>query len=130
MKFERQRKACALRLTRERDGNHGSGAFIENVLAQNQNWTLSCLFSSPYWIQISPADLTSQYSGHSAKSSDSPSSASAFSKVGSSLAHSWARRLFSSRASFSATASSMAWLRLGKTCFLTSLSRRSRVDSS
>ena len=45
MKFERQRKACALRLTRESDGNHGSGAFIENVLAQNHNWRLPCLFS-------------------------------------------------------------------------------------
>jgi hypothetical protein len=50
MKFERQRKACALRLTRESDGNYCSGPFVENILAQNQNWTLSCLFSPAYWI--------------------------------------------------------------------------------
>ena len=68
MKFKRQRKASALRLTGQGNGNDGSGAFVENVLAQNQNWTLSCLFSPAYWIQISPADFAPQYSGHSAKS--------------------------------------------------------------
>ncbi len=58
MKFKRQRKASALRLTRESNSNHSSGTFIENILAQNQNRTLSCLFSPPYRIEVSPADLT------------------------------------------------------------------------
>ena len=57
MKFKGQRKPGTLRLTRERNGNYGSGPVIENVLAQNQNRTLSCLFPPPYWIQIRPTDL-------------------------------------------------------------------------
>ena len=82
------KEAGALKLTGESNGNHGSGAFIENVLAHYQNWTLSGLFSPSYRIQVGPPDLPPQYSDHSAKSSDSPSSASAFSNVGSSFAHS------------------------------------------
>jgi len=39
-----------LGLARERNGNDGSGTVIENVLAQDQNGTLSCLFSPAYWI--------------------------------------------------------------------------------
>lgn len=50
MKLERQRKARALRLAAESNSNDRSGAVIEHILAQNQNRTLSCLFSSPYWI--------------------------------------------------------------------------------
>jgi hypothetical protein len=50
MEFKRQRKTGTLGLTRERNRNDRSGAVIENVLAQNQNWTLSRLFSPPYWI--------------------------------------------------------------------------------
>jgi len=46
-----------LRLARESNGNHSSGTFIENILTQNQNRPLSCLFVSPYWIQIGPSDL-------------------------------------------------------------------------
>jgi hypothetical protein len=39
------KEAGALKLTGESNGNHGSGAFIENVLTHYQNWTLSGLFS-------------------------------------------------------------------------------------
>ena len=57
MKFKGQRKAGPLRLTRENNGNDRSGPFVENVLAQDQNWTLSGLFSPPYRIHAGPADL-------------------------------------------------------------------------
>jgi hypothetical protein len=35
VKFKRQWKPCPLRLARERNGDYGSGAVVENVLAQN-----------------------------------------------------------------------------------------------
>ncbi len=59
MKFKRQGKARPLRLTCERNSNDSPRTFIENILAQNQNRTKSCLFTAPYWIQVSPADFTS-----------------------------------------------------------------------
>ena len=51
------------------------------------------MFPAAGRVEISPANLSPQYSGHSAASSDIPSSASAFSKLGSSFAHSLAKRL-------------------------------------
>jgi hypothetical protein len=50
VKFERQGETRSLRLARKSNGNDGSGTFIKNVLAENQNWTSSCLLTSPYGI--------------------------------------------------------------------------------
>jgi hypothetical protein len=77
------------------------------------------LLTTAHGVQISPANLPSQYAGHVERSSVIPSSASAFSKPRSSLEHSRARRLRSIRSSFSSTAIWIAWLRLGKTAFFT-----------
>ena len=64
MQFKRKRKAGALRLTRESNGNHGARAFIEDVVAEDQDWAQACLLLPAYRIQVGPADLTPQYSGH------------------------------------------------------------------
>ncbi|MCK7525180.1 MAG: hypothetical protein MZV64_50035 [Ignavibacteriales bacterium] len=80
--------------------------------------------------EVGPADLASQYPGHSLTSSARPSSANAFSSAGSSLAHSRASRVRPRRSSVSATAFSMAWLRFPKTPLRTSSSSRSRAFAS
>ena len=60
------------------------------------------------WRSSETSKAFGDYAGHVAASSDSPSSASAFSKAGSSFAHSRAKRLPSRRTSFSSMAIWMA----------------------
>src|SRR5581483_1869727 len=99
-----QRKAGALRLTGKRYRDDRAGALIEHIVAEDQNRARSCLLAPFYGVELGPTALSSQYSGHSARSRSRPSSASACSALGSSLAHSRASRERSSRASFSSTA--------------------------
>ena len=113
----RKREAGALRLAGQRYRDNGAGAFVEYVVTENQHWTQAGVFVAAHRIAISSANLATQYSGHVSRSPLKPSSASAFSNFGSSFAHSEARRLRASRASFSETANWIARLRLGKTLF-------------
>jgi len=62
--FMGQREPSALFLAGERHGDHRARALIENVLAQDKNRTLPGLFSTNRWIQVCPANLTPQYTGH------------------------------------------------------------------
>src|SRR5947207_5562726 len=115
LKLVSQWKTGALGLTAQGYRDHGSGTLVEDVVAEHKYRTQTRLFVPPDRIQIRPANLPPQYSGHVSRSRPKPSSASAFSNFGSSLAHSEASRLRSIRASFSATASWIARLRLGNT---------------
>src|SRR5215831_18826663 len=104
--LERERKSGALRLARQRDCNHSSGPLVEDVVTEDQHRALTGLLRTARGIEIRPADLAPQYSGHPAASKPSPSSAMARSATGSSLAHSSARRRCSSRSSWAAIAAS------------------------
>src|SRR6266516_6491115 len=125
-----QRKTGALGLTAQGYRDHGSGTLVEDVVAEYQNRTQTRLFVPPDRIQVRPANLPPQYSGHVSSSRPRPSSATAFSDFGSSLAHSDASRLRSIRVSFSATASLIARLRLGNTFLETRPSTRCSVCRS
>src|SRR5262249_21289625 len=112
--LERERKAGPRLLARQSDGDDGSGPLVEDVVAQDQHRAEAGLLPAAYRVQAGPADLASQYSGHVSRLPARPSSASAFSSFGSSLAHSAASRVRAIRWSFSASAASMAWLRFRK----------------
>src|SRR6266480_2049578 len=99
-------------------------------MAENQHRAQGRLFASADGIEVGPPNLASQYSGQVSSSRLKPSSAMAFSNFGSSFAHSAASRLRSIRASFSATASWIARLRLGKTLLETIPSTRLSVSLS
>src|SRR3990172_6380400 len=90
----------------------GAGPLIEDVVAQHQDRTLAGLLVAAYEVEVGPSNLAPQYSGHGSRDAARPSSASCCSSAGSSLVHSSANRVRARRASFSASAVSMAWLRL------------------
>src|SRR5262249_15239421 len=106
--LERQREACTLRLAGQGHDDHRARPFIEDIVAEDQDGPPSRLLTTARGVQVRPANLAPQYAGHVAASSDNPSSASAFSKAGSSFAHSRAKRLCSRRTSFSSMAIWMA----------------------
>lgn len=93
LQLQRERKGCALRLARECHGDHRARPFIEDIMAEDQHRPPSGLFLASDGVEFRPPDLTPQYSGHVATSVDRPSSASVFSKTGSSFKHSLAKRL-------------------------------------
>ena len=95
--LEGQREAGARLLTRHRQRNDGSGSFVEDIVADDKNRALAHLLASADGIQIGPADLTSQYSGHESSTSARPSSARRFSWAGLSFAASRAKRVRASR---------------------------------
>src|SRR6266568_2560461 len=103
--FQRQGKGDAGLLASEGHRNDRARPGVEHVLADYDDRTPAALFVPPDRIQVGPNHIALQYSGHSLKSSASPSSASACSYFGSSLAHSRASRLRSTRAILSRTAS-------------------------
>src|SRR5262245_21379748 len=106
--LEGQREASPLRLTGYGHGDHSPRPLVEDILAEDQDRPLPRLLTPTGGIEVRPANLAPQYAGHVTASSDSPSSASAFSKAGSSFAHSRAKRLPSRRTSFSSMATWMA----------------------
>ena len=61
---------------------------VEHVVADHHHGAAAGLLVATGGVELGPADLAPQYSGHSARSSPSPSSASARSSVGSRRAHS------------------------------------------
>ena len=104
LKLESQREAGALRPACQRQCDDGAGTFIKHVVAENQHRTQARLFATADRVEVGPPNLAPQYSGQASSSCPKPSSASAFSNLGSSFAHSDAKRPRSIRASFSATA--------------------------
>ena len=107
------------RIERQREGEVCTGSrlvraaamtvpdcFVEDVVAEDNDRALAGLFVATSRVQVRPADIAPQYSGHDSPSS--PSSARRCSRAGSSLAHSVASRVGASRPSFSARADSTA----------------------
>jgi hypothetical protein len=107
-KFERQRELGPGLLTRKSYGNNSAGSFIENIMTEDHDGPFSGLLLPANWIQVSPTNLASQYSGHVSPVAARPSSASRCSSVRSSFAHSSASRVRPSRWSFSRSAASTA----------------------
>lgn len=130
LKFEGQGKSSALRLACDCHCDDRARTLVEDIVAEDDDGTLTSLFTPANGIEIGPPELAPQYSGYWFNSSDSPSSAIACSVAGSSLAHSSARRVRFNRESFSSIASWIARLRLGKTLFRTRWSSCSSVAFS
>jgi len=57
--FQSERKARALRHARQGDGNDGSRPLVEDILTENENWTIARLLSSSGWVQVSPTYVPS-----------------------------------------------------------------------
>ena len=83
-------------LAGERQGDDRAGPFVEYIVTENDDRALSGLLAPANRVQISPAYVCSQYSGHVSPVAARPSSASRCSSVGFSFPHSWASRVRSS----------------------------------
>ena len=56
--LHRERKACALRLARERHGDHRARPFIEDIMTEDQHRAPSGLFRASNRVEFRPSDLT------------------------------------------------------------------------
>src|SRR5438874_4645252 len=102
--LQSQRESGAGLLACESDGDHRGRALVEYVVAQDQNGPLARLLPSTRRTQVGPSGPPSRYSGHVSRLPARPSSAKAASSLGSSLAHSSARRVRPNRSRSSTTA--------------------------
>ena len=57
--LEGEGKPSARLLTRHRYRNDGPGSLVEDVVAENEDGALTCLFATPNRIEVSPANLAS-----------------------------------------------------------------------
>jgi hypothetical protein len=128
--FQSQGEPRSLRLACESHCDHSPRSLVEDIVADHDDRQPTRLLMASDRFEVSPDDVASQYSGHSARSPESPSSASCCSKLLSSFAHSRASRLRSSRLSFSSTAAATAPLRLAYLRAATSSSSRASSSSS
>src|SRR3972149_2259765 len=94
--LECQREAGFLRDACKGHGDNSARPFVEHILAKDHNRTKPGLFVTANGVQVCEENVAPQYSGHSAMSPASPSSAIFRSKAGSSFEVSRARRARSS----------------------------------
>ena len=112
--FPCERERGSRLLTGQDHCDHSSRSLVEDIVAQHKNRADTSVLMSAHRVRVRPANVASQYSGHVSVLPAKPSSASARSSFRSSFAHSRTSRVFESLSIFSATAASIAWLRLGK----------------
>src|SRR6266508_3804732 len=63
-----QGKPGRLRLDGDRHGDHGAGALVKDVMADDEDWTSPRLLSSPRRVEVGPEHVAPQYSGHDSRS--------------------------------------------------------------
>src|SRR5262249_22924064 len=119
LQLESEREARPRGLARERDCDDRAGALVEDVVAEYQHWATASLLVAAHRVEVRPPDLSPQYSGQVSLPPAKPSSAKAFSSLGSSFAASRASRALLMRPNFSARADSKPWLRFAKRCSAT-----------